>query len=363
MKKFDLLIFIDENNIKINNVETNLNDLPDKIKDLSFNKIVIIIADSHIYKLEFDLKLKKLSEVKKAAENHFLYLNPDSTYNPKYFNISLKKTENGYHAKVLYLSKEAEEFIDIISTSGYKNKIVNILPLFEVYKNIERKYILKNFITLINSNDNIVTFNIKDLDSFKNFLSEEEIENLKEIDFDILKNLDFKNINFKVDFLQKNKGYEVLNKAFYPIIIGIVLINLILFSYVKYEYLKYKKEYKSLKKINIELNKKVEPVLKTEKILEKYIEVNNNINDYTSQSFPFLKFLRELSKVDNLFINNLYLRNNSIRIYGKTKSALKLLEKLKKLPFLKDPKIISNISRDSNGNERFQIEAKIKYGK
>ncbi len=363
MKNFSLLIFLDNENIKIDNIDTKIDELPEKIKESSLNKLIILISDWNIYKLEFDLKLKKLSEAKKAAENHFLYLNPDSSYNPKFFNITLKKTDDGYHATVFYLSKEAEEFIDIIHNLGFKNKIMHILPIFEIYKNINKTYRIKDYITTIKDN-NVITFNIKDIDSFKNILSDDDLKNIeKEMNIELIKDLNIKNLNFEKDFLKKNKSFELINKLFYPIIIGIIIINLAFFSYSKYENVKFKKIYKDIKKINVNLSKKVDPVIKAEDTLKKLAELNNSINIYSKQFFPFLNFLKELSKVEHLFINSLYIKNDTLKIYGKTDSALKLLEVLKKLKYLKDPKIVSNISRDSQGNERFQIEAKIVYGK
>ncbi len=363
MKNFNLLIFLDNENIKIDNINVKIEELPEKIKEISLNKLIILISDWNVYKLEFDLKLKKLSEAKKAAENHFLYLNPDSSYNPKFFHITLKKTDEGYHATVYYLSKEAEDFINIIHDLGFKNKIVHILPIFEIYRNINKTYRIKDYITTIKEN-NVITFNLKDLDSFKNILSNDDLKNIEEeINIELIKDLNIKNLKFEKDFLKKNKSFELINKLFYPIIIGIIIINIAFFSYSKYEYVKYKKNYKKIKNININLSKKVDPVIKAEDTLKKLEDLNNNINTYSKQFFPFLDFLRELSKVEHLFINSLYIRNDTLKIYGKTDSALKLLELLKKLKYLKDPKIVSNISRDSRGNERFQIEAKIVYGK
>ena len=359
MKNYNIFIYISNEKILYKDLEFNIDEFKEKLQELNPSKIIIVISDWNIYRLNFNLKLKKISEAKKAAENHFLFLNPDSTYNPKYFHILLNKTEEGFNAEVFYLSKEAEEFVDIFMNSNYKNRIINIIPFFELYKNIEKNYIFNEYVTIIDK-ENILNFHIKDVESFKNLVSKED---LKEINLKLIENIDIKNNKFNIDFLQKNKGYELLNKFFYPLIAFVIIINIALFSYTKYQYINSEKYYKLLKKENVELKKKVEPVLKAEDTLKKLKDLNKELTSYSSKIFPYLDFLKNLSKVENLFINNMYVRDERIRISGKTKSTLKLIEVLKKLKYLKDPKIVSNIVRDSYGNERFRIEAKITYGK
>ena len=350
----DYFLFFDQDEIYFNDKKVNLEEIEPQLIKKQFG---IVIADWHVYNLTFNVNVKKYNDAKKAAENHFLYLNHNSNYNPTYFYIDLIKIEQGFKANVYYLSEKAEEFIDKFFELKVMEKCKFISPIFEFIK--FNCYHISDFITC-RKDDKIFTFNKKDLENFKEILKFEG--EIKEVNKEELLNLTIPKISeIKVNFVKKNKSFEIIEKIFIPFLIFIFILNAVIFSFSKYYELKFKKNFELIKNENKILKSKVKPVLKAEKTLEKLKKVNSAIQKYTKNQFPYLDFFRILSKkVKILYIRSFRVYGNIVRFSGKTDSAIKLIEVLKKIPYIENPKIVSNITRDSRGFESFRIEARIK---
>ena len=349
-------LFLDSDEVYYNGEKVDIENFDiTKIK----KEFGIIIADWHVFNVNFKLNIKKAADAKKAAENHFLYLNHNPNFNPLYYQIRLKKVEDGFRADVFYLSEEAEELIEKLKELKLYEKCKFIVPLFEVLK--EKKiYKVLDYITFF-KDDLPIIIHSKDFENFKNIIEEMDSD-IYNVDLNELKNLKIEKVESDLNFVKKNKSLEFVEKVFFPVLIFLFLLNLCFFTYTKYLEIKYGKKLKEIKKINIQLRKRIDPVIKAESTLKKLRELNASIEKYTKSQFPYLKFFKFLSdNVKFLYIRNFRTYGNIIRFSGKTDSVINLVEKLKKFPYIRDPKVVSNITRDSKGFESFRIEARIKY--
>ncbi len=357
-----ILIINNEENIFYYGLEKGETDKDGLVEILKENNnkiknIHIFITDNNIFVENFKVNVSRSGEAKSAALNMLLLNSVNNKEDITFKKVLVKKVDNKeFLAVVYYTYLNLEWLFNILNELKIEKKLEGIYPLVQLFFEKENfcYNIKEHYYTYIEDIYNVAIFR-----NMNNKILPENVV-VKEFGLDELEVLFDKLDNkLELNFIDSGK-YEFVEKIFIPLVILIVVINLTIFTFLNFKKSKLNKQLETIKtQVSQEL-KELEPFQKASEKYEKINKMLEVVNRFKNSNFPFNKVVEDLSRIKQIWIRQMSLNRGRFLISGKAESAFKVLEIIKKMPFLEDAKINSKIIRDNKGFERFTIRAKYK---
>jgi hypothetical protein len=131
--------------------------------------------------------------------------------------------------------------------------------------------------------------------------------------------------------------------------------------------LRYQKRVYSVHKIEQEVEElqvSLSPMLDTQKRLEQIDDRLKDLRDFRSEKPSELKVLKAIAELTppQTWIKNFNIKNSKLKISAEGGSAVETMGKWRQSPFFSEVKLISPVTKDREGRERFTVEMKLISG-
>lgn len=114
-----------------------------------------------------------------------------------------------------------------------------------------------------------------------------------------------------------------------------------------------------------ELQKRLSPMLNTQKQLEQIDNRLKDLRDFRSERPSELKVLKAIAELTppQTWIRNFNIKRGKLKVTANGGSAVETIGKWRQSPFFSEVKLISPVTKDRQGRERFTVEMKLISGK
>jgi len=121
-------------------------------------------------------------------------------------------------------------------------------------------------------------------------------------------------------------------------------------------------EYKKNEQIISKLNKVYKPLKLKEEELKKIQSLKKDLNDFIHERPSLLDILKEIAEKTpkNAWVKSLSVRGSKIRISAEGGYAVETMEAWRKSKLFTEIKLVSPVTKNSDGQERYTVEFKIK---